>query len=146
VCGRLLDAAVRAGRKARAAEGEATAVHVARAWSWPPARPWDHPDWVLQRARSAAVIDTDEAILIGATRLEDVPLAEVATRLGVSAQLAASWRAKAERRLADAIRAGELDYVPLDAAARRHAAAQARGSRARGRRPSGPVGPVGSVG
>jgi hypothetical protein len=118
VCGRLLDAAVRSGRIARAAEGDTTTVRVDRAWSWPPARPWDHPDWVLARAERAAVIDTDEATLIGATRLEDVPLAEVAAELGVSVQLAGSWRRTAERRLAEAIRAGELDYVPLSARGR----------------------------
>jgi hypothetical protein len=127
VCGRLLDAAVRAGRRARAAEGDTAPVHVDRAWSWPPARPWDHPDWVLERAERAAVIDADEAVLIGATRLEDVPLAEVAAALGVSVQLARSWRRAAERRLVEAIRTGELDYVPLRARRRPPDARNGRG-------------------
>lgn len=113
VCGRLLDAAVRAGRRARDAEDATTSAHVSQAWSWPPAWSWDHPDWVLERARAAGVIDADEAMLIGATRLEDRPLAEIAAALGVSAQLATSWRTKAERRLAEAIRAGELSHVTL---------------------------------
>jgi hypothetical protein len=77
------------------------------------------------------VIDPEEYLLIGATRLEDVPLQVVADRLGISVPLAAAWRRRAERRLPAAIADGELDRVSLvEAAARRrsaltHQAAQA---------------------
>jgi hypothetical protein len=66
---------------------------------------------VLARAVAAGVIDRTEAHLIGATRLEDTPLVEVAVRLGVDVRLAGDWRSKAETRLVAAIRAGELDQA-----------------------------------
>jgi hypothetical protein len=111
VLGRLLDAAVRAGRRARAQAEGLDVVRVERAWSSAPRHPWDHPDWVLARAVAAGVIDRTEAALIGATRLEDTPLVEVAVRLGVDGRLAGDWRTKAETRLVDAIRAGDLDQA-----------------------------------
>jgi hypothetical protein len=115
ICGRLVDAGLRAGRKARAAEKSAGAVHGDLAYSRPPEEPWDHPDWVLARAVVAAVIDPDECLLIGATRLEDVPLRVAADKLGIGVALAAAWRRKGERRLAGAIADGELDWVSLSA-------------------------------
>src|SRR6266568_7263143 len=113
VCGRLIDAGARAVQSARARVEDTDAVHVPGAWSLPPAQPWDHPDWVLARAVAAAVIDPDDHLLISATRLEEVPLQQVADRLGVSLGVAAGWRRKAERRLAQAIAAGELAWVAL---------------------------------
>jgi hypothetical protein len=113
ICGRLIDAGLRAARRARAAEETAEAFRTDLAWSRPPQEPWDHPDWVLARAVAAAVIDPDECLLIGATRLEDVTLVVVAEKLGVSAAVAAAWRRKAERRLATAIAEGELDWIGL---------------------------------
>src|SRR5437762_1911013 len=113
ICGRLIDAGVRAVRKSRLAEEEASAVHVDTAWSRTPSGPWDHPDWVLTRAVAAAVIDPEEHLLIGETRLDDVPLPVVAKRLGIGPTLAASWRGKAERRLVAAIACGELDWETL---------------------------------
>lgn len=41
--------------------------------SQPPPPPWGHPDFVLARAVAEGVITTDEADLIGATRLEHRP-------------------------------------------------------------------------
>ena len=60
-----------------------------------------------------AVIDPDEYLLIATTRLDQLALATAADKLGISVALAASWRRKAELRLAEAIRGGELDWVPL---------------------------------
>lgn len=112
VCGRLIDAGVRAARAARAAEcGQAEVIRALGATSLAPVRPWDHPDWVLARAVAAAVISPEEHLLIGETRLEDVPLAEVAARLQVSVSYAATWRARCEVRLAQAIWAGEVDWI-----------------------------------
>jgi hypothetical protein len=157
VVGRLIDAGIRAGRRARNRAGDADLVRVDAAWSSPPAHPWDHPDWVLARAVAAGVLDRTEARLIGATRLEDVPLVEAATALRVDPQLAADWRYRAEGRLRDAVTAGELDasrtVVPRPAGQRRHAARLAlvkaerirRRHRVDGDRPGG-VGGVGTQG
>jgi hypothetical protein len=113
IAGKLIDAGARAVKAAREREAESDAIRVRSIWSLPPQQPWDHPDWVLTRAVAQAVIDPDEYLLIAATRLDQVALATVADKLGISVALAAAWRRKAERRLAAAIRAGELDWVPL---------------------------------
>jgi hypothetical protein len=111
ICGRLIDAGARAVRRARASAQDHDAIRVQEAWGPPPPRPWDHPDWVLTRALAAAVIDPEECLLISATRLDDVPLQTVADRLGISLELAATWRRAGERRLLGAIRAGDLSGV-----------------------------------
>lgn len=112
ICSRLIDAGARAARRSHASAHDNDAIRVQEMWG-PPRRPWGHPDWVLTRALSVAVIDPEECLLISATRLDDVPLRVVADRLGVSVGLAASWRRDGERRLAAAIRAGDLDWVAL---------------------------------
>lgn len=119
VCGRLIDAGARAVKRARARAEDCDAIHVDTAWSLPPAQPWDHPDWVLARAVAAAVIDPDDHLLISATRLDDQPLHQIADQLGVSVAVAATWRRKAEHRLAAAIAAGELTGITFDATLRR---------------------------
>jgi hypothetical protein len=119
IAGRLIDAGARAAKRCRDAEEDATTVHVDGSWSRAPQEPWDHPDWVLARAVAAAVIDPEEHLLIGATRLEEVPLQVVADKLGISVTLAASWRRKAERRLATAIAGGEMDWIDLRGRRRR---------------------------
>lgn len=121
ICGRLIDAAGRAVKRARERTEDCDAIRVDAAWSLPPQQPWVHPDWVLARAVAAAVIDRDECLLIGATRLDDVALCTVADNLGISVEVAAAWRRKAERRLASAITTGELSYVSIDARPRRTA-------------------------
>ncbi|GLL08327.1 hypothetical protein [Dactylosporangium matsuzakiense] len=113
IAGKLIDAGARAVKAAREREAATDMIRVQAAWSLPPQQPWDHPDWVLTRAVAQAVIDQDDYLLIAETRLEHAALATVADRLGVSVALAAAWRRKAEQRLAAAIRAGELDWVPL---------------------------------
>jgi hypothetical protein len=124
VAGRLIDAGLRAGRRARAQVEDATVVRVEWAWSSPPAQPWGHPDWVLARAVAVGVLDRTEARLIGATRLEDVTLAQAASALDVELSLAADWRWRAEARLAAAIRSGELGDVAVDATPRGMSTAQ----------------------
>ena len=114
VVGRLVDAGIRAGRTTRDRAldpdrtGDPETVH-ADCSSGPSARHWDHPDWVLVRAVDAGVLDRTEARLIGATRLEDVPLATAAAALRIDPDLAVQWRRRAECRLRDAVHAGELD-------------------------------------
>ncbi len=129
VCGRLVDAGVRAVRRARTRVEDTDAVHVEGAWSLPPAQPWDHPDWVLARAVAAAVIDPDDHLLISATRLDEVPLQQVADQLGISVTVAAGWRRRAEARLARVIVDGELSGITLDATLRRARAARNAASR-----------------
>ncbi|GAA2349934.1 hypothetical protein GCM10010170_039210 [Dactylosporangium salmoneum] len=124
ICGRLVDAGVRAARKIRVAESDAVLIRSGTPGSLLPIRPWDHPDLVLARAVATAVIDRDEARLIAGTRLDHETLARVAGELGISPQTASDWRARAERRLQQAIAGGELSFVPLRS--RRH--------RGRGRR------------
>ncbi|MBI1758123.1 MAG: hypothetical protein HYR62_02690 [Actinobacteria bacterium] len=113
VCGRLIDAGLRAARRARDAESDTHLVPSHTLGPIAPIQPWDHPELVLARAVAVAVIDTEEAHLIAATRLGDSTVAEVAVVLGISAGTAAVWRAKAERRLVEAIAGGELAFVPL---------------------------------
>ncbi|WP_433221880.1 hypothetical protein ACQP00_21930 [Dactylosporangium sp. CS-047395] len=118
VVGRLIGAGVRAARRARDAEADAYMVRANAVDPIAPVQPWDHPDLVLVRAVAAGVIDVDEARLIAATRLEDVTLAETAARMGIAASTASLWRQKAERRLLEAIRDGDL-FMPLRRKARR---------------------------
>jgi hypothetical protein len=120
IVGKLIDAGARRVKDRRAGDAagdEVDLVRVAGSWSLPPQHPWDHPDWVLSRAVAAAVIDPDECLLISATRLDRVDLQVVADKLGITRELATAWRYAAERRLADAIRGGELDWGRLLAAA-----------------------------
>jgi hypothetical protein len=126
VIGRLIDAGVRAARKARDADSDAHLVRIDAAGPIVPIQPWDHPDLVLARAIAAGVIDADEANLIAATRLEQTTLAEAAARIGITSRLASSWRLKAERRLLEAIRDGDLAFVPLRARRRRGGATRQR--------------------
>jgi transposase-like protein len=113
ICGRLIDAGLRAARKARDAGSDAQLIHADAAGPIVPIHPWDHPDLVLARAVAAAVIDADEANLIAATRLDNATVAQVAHRLGIAPSTASAWRSKAERRLAAAIADGELAFIPL---------------------------------
>ncbi|GAA2713083.1 hypothetical protein [Actinoplanes palleronii] len=114
ICGRLIEAGVRAARKVR----DASAEQVARIAGIPgpalPARPADHPDFVLARAVAVGVVDADEAYLIGATRLEGASLAQAGEQRGISPQLASTWRTQAEARLRAAIQDGDLAFVTLN--------------------------------
>jgi hypothetical protein len=64
-----------------------------------PPPPWGHPDFVLARAVAEGAITPFEAELIGATRLEGVPLADAAAERDLSYQAAKKARHRAERRL-----------------------------------------------
>ncbi|MDG4795381.1 hypothetical protein [Micromonospora sp. WMMD1082] len=113
VCGRLVDAGLRAARKARDADSDAQIIHTDATGPIAPVQPWDHPDLVLARAVAAGVVDADEANLIAATRMDTTTVAQAAKKLGIAPSTASAWRAKAERRLAEAIAAGELAFIPL---------------------------------
>jgi hypothetical protein len=64
-----------------------------------PPPPWGHPDFVLARAVAEGAVTPFEAELIGATRLEGVPLADAAAERGMFYQAAKKARQRAERRL-----------------------------------------------
>ena len=64
-----------------------------------PRAPWGHPDLVLARAVAEGAITAGEAALIGATRLDGVPLAVAAQRLGRGYEAVKKARLRAERRL-----------------------------------------------
>ncbi|AEV84389.1 hypothetical protein ACWT_3366 [Actinoplanes sp. SE50] len=113
ICGRLIDAGVRAARRARHVPGERSFGMAGVPGPAVPARPADHPDFVLARAVAAGVVDADEAHLIAATRLEGETLSVAGERLGLPARLASAWRAQAEQRLREAIRDGELAHIAL---------------------------------
>ncbi|ROO52774.1 hypothetical protein EDC02_7715 [Micromonospora sp. Llam0] len=113
VCGRLVDAGLRAARKARDADSDAQLIHTDATGPIAPIQPWDHPDLVLARAVAAGVVDADEANLIAATRMETATVAQAAKKLGIAPSTASAWRARAERRLAEAISEGELAFIPL---------------------------------
>jgi hypothetical protein len=113
ICGRLIDAGMRAARRARDADSDTQLIHVDTTGPSAPIRPWDHPDLVLARAIAAGVIDADEANLIAETRLDHATLTQAAARLGITPSRASSWRLAAERRLQEAIRDGDLTFVPL---------------------------------
>ncbi|MCI0689227.1 MAG: hypothetical protein L0Y54_18645 [Sporichthyaceae bacterium] len=61
--------------------------------------PFGHPDLVLAEAVSCGAINAMEAELIAQTRIEDKPLAAVASALGLPYQAARRRRARAERGL-----------------------------------------------
>ncbi|GIE56981.1 hypothetical protein Aoc01nite_23830 [Actinoplanes octamycinicus] len=113
VCGRLIDAGVRAARRVRDAQADRPVGGSGTPGPSAPARPADHPDFVLARAVAVGVVDADEAHLIAATRLEGATLAQAGERLGLSVRLASAWRTQAEGRLREAIRAGDLAFVAL---------------------------------
>ncbi|MEU0470634.1 hypothetical protein ABZ215_42120, partial [Amycolatopsis sp. NPDC006131] len=64
-----------------------------------PPPPWGHPDFVLARAVAEGAISAAEAELIGATRLEGVPLVDAAAQRDMSYQAVKKARQRAERRL-----------------------------------------------
>jgi hypothetical protein len=76
-----------------------------------PHLPYGHPDLIVARAVSTGVIDRDEADLILATRLDGVPIEQLAAAAGLSAAVVRMRRLRAERALADAIRSGLLAGV-----------------------------------
>ncbi|MFG1924357.1 hypothetical protein [Cryptosporangium sp. NPDC048952] len=68
-----------------------------------------HPDFVLARAVRAGVLNVADADLIGAIRLEGIPVREYAARLGLTEWAVYKRRTAAEARLVAALNAGDLD-------------------------------------
>ncbi|MGC5322783.1 hypothetical protein ACPXB5_29090 [Micromonospora arida] len=110
---RMLDAAGRAGLKVRYADVTTEPFDSEPPGPRTPLQPWDHPEFVLARAVAIGVIDADDANIIAETRLEGASVQVAAARWGIAGQLASHWRDRAESRLVDAIRDGELAHVRL---------------------------------
>ena len=73
-----------------------------------PRRPYGHPDLILGRAVVAGIITRAQADLIGATRLGDVLVEQIAAEQGVCPSVIRMRRKRAERRLVRALAHGEL--------------------------------------
>jgi hypothetical protein len=94
-----------------------------------PRAPWGHPDLVLARAVEVGVVTRIEADLVGATRLEQVPVPEWARVHGVVPKTAYNRRAKAEKRLVAHLADAWRDLDPDDPMSSALVAAAAPASR-----------------
>ena len=75
---------------------------------------WGHPDFVLARAVAEHIITAHEAELVGATRLEGIPLAVAAGGQGISYEAAKKTRHRAERRLVAYLTTAESAESPAN--------------------------------
>ncbi|WP_216209797.1 hypothetical protein [Amycolatopsis aidingensis] len=82
--------------------------------STPPHPPWGHPDLVLARAVADGVLTPTEAALIGATRLEEVPVADWAAWHQTGEWAVYKARKRAELRLVAYLRDGAVSDDPTD--------------------------------
>lgn len=74
-----------------------------------PARPYGHPDLILNRAVATGWITHEQAELISATRLDRESIDQLAAERGVEASVLRMRRRRGELALAEAMRAGHLD-------------------------------------
>ena len=82
--------------------------------STPPHAPSGHPDLVLARAVADGILTPTEATLIGATRLEEVSVADWAARHQTGEWAVYKARKRAELRLAAYLRDGAAEFDPTD--------------------------------
>jgi hypothetical protein len=111
---RLWRAARRAGLQHRHADAPYGARHTPAEESSVPPRPCGHPDFVLADAVRRGVITSEEADLIGRTRLEDVTLLAIARELGILYNAAKNRRWRAEARLVQAIRDEQVTSASME--------------------------------
>jgi hypothetical protein len=111
---RLRWAAYRQGYAALTAALDAPDPVAARFGPVTPHVPWGHPDLVLARAVREDVLSQVEAELIGATRLEQVPVAAWAGQHAMTPGAAYKARRRAERRLVAFIREQVREADPDD--------------------------------
>src|SRR6266508_3639749 len=115
LCARLVRAAHKSGTKLVYAEAAFAGARWEEFDSRAPVPPWGHPDFVLLGAVDAGVITDDEAKLIATTRLEGVPVDQIAALFGECTNTVVQRRRRAENRLAAALADGELSGVVLRA-------------------------------
>ena len=108
LCARLVRAGGRAGIRQVYQDAPPHSLVCSDFASHPPHVPWGHPDLLLADAVRTGVISPGEARLIGATRLEGVPVATLAQSSGERVSTVVVRRHRAEHRLRDAILAGSL--------------------------------------
>jgi hypothetical protein len=75
-------------------------------WRDGPELPWGHPDFVLAAAVREGILSREQAALIGRSRLEGVPLKQIAAETGTDLSGVYKRRRKAEKAIADAIANG----------------------------------------
>lgn len=73
-----------------------------------PYRPYGHPDLLLGRAVAAGIITQEQADLIGATRLGDVLIEQIAAESGQTGSVVRMRRKRAERKLLAAVQQGSV--------------------------------------
>jgi hypothetical protein len=105
---RLCWAAWRAGHTARKVDHVAELPTDLPTGGATPRRPYGHPDLILGRAVAAGVITAAQADLIGATRLGDVLVEQIAAEHAVPAATIRMRRKRAERTLVRALARGDL--------------------------------------
>ena len=104
IAARLVDAGFEAGRAALREIRTAPRPRAALFTSTPPPAPARHPDLVLARAVAARALTHQEAVLIGATRLEPLRLADIARARGRTLAQTRAARVRAERKLSAYLR------------------------------------------
>ena len=134
IAARLVDAGFEAGRAALREIRTAPRPRAALFTSTPPPAPARHPDLVLARAVAARALTHQEAVLIGATRLEPLRLADIARARGHSLAQTRAARVRAERKLSAYLRDPDRTPRPLQRSGR-SAADQHRRHRLRPSRP-----------
>jgi hypothetical protein len=108
LCARLVRAAHKAGVRLVYAEAAFDGARWEEFDSRAPVPPWGHPDFLLLGAVDAGVISDEEAKLIATTRLEDVPVDQIAALLGERTNTVVQRRRRAENRLAEALAEGKV--------------------------------------
>ncbi len=105
---RLCWAAWRAGYKARHVDNLAELpADLPSGWRTP-RRPYGHPDLILGRAVAAGILTQQQADLIGATRLGDVLIEQIAAERGLNPAVVRMRRKRAEHRLVNALHHSDL--------------------------------------
>ncbi|MGH8997380.1 MAG: hypothetical protein ACRDYB_15345 [Acidimicrobiales bacterium] len=78
-----------------------------------PPRPWRHPDFVLDHAVRAGVINVHEAELIGATRIDDASIEDMARDLGIGYWAAVKRRERAEHKFVAWLRSPAYSSIEI---------------------------------
>lgn len=112
---RLCWAAWRAGVKARRSDNLLELPPDVPVGSRTPYRPYGHPDLVLGRAVAAGIITEAQAELIAATRLGDVLIEQIAAECGQPSAVMRMRRKRAERKIVNALKQGQVSGVVLGA-------------------------------
>jgi hypothetical protein len=115
IAARLTDAGFEAGRTALREIRTAPRPRAALFTSTPPPAPARHPDLVLARAVADRALTHQEAVLIGATRLEPLRLADLARTRRQSVAQTRAARIRAERKLSAYLRDPDrIPHTPTD--------------------------------